>query len=447
MHRLRIVARSKTATLAVVVGVVRDSTTRSARAMVEPRFVGQCEISPPPARFVVADLDPEGRPYRLARLLVRFGNEPIGLLTVPVVDGEVDVDALVAEASRRFGPGIEALTAAVVEGSHVSLDSVAGSNPPAISVVIGTRRRPEHVVACVERLLKQDYPSAFEVIIVENGIVDDATRSVVADRYGADDRVRYMAEPRSGLSRARNIGLAAARYRIAAFLSDDIRVDPDWMLSLARGFARHPDVKAVTGFCPPAYLDTAEQLMFEGLMAWGSRQGFRAELHGLGLGGDPLAPYRPGSFANGSNMAFDTDYFRAIGGFDERLGPGTECRGGEDLDAPVRLLVDGHRIAFEPAAVGWHADRYDDRPFHQHMYTYGLGLTAFLTKHLLDRATRPVMVSRIPHGLKLLLTTSEASDEELTPSFPIGPRNHLHHLMGRIAGPFVYLRSTRLGVR
>lgn len=405
-------------------------------------WVGDFELVGGPERLVVTDLDPFGRPYQRARLLILSSGEPIGMMTVDVSNAEIDVDAVAAEARDAFGPELAALSVAAGSGREpVTLSEISAGSPPAVSIVIGTRNRPEHVVACLGRLCKQDYPSVFEIIVVENGIVNDATEKAVRLHYGTDERVRYMAESRPGLSRARNIGLAAARYPIAAFLSDDILVEPNWLLSLARGFGRDEKVKAVTGFCPPAYLDTPEQLMFEGLMSWGTRQGFKPELYGATSSSDPLHPYRPGKFANGSNMAFDTAVFRSAGGFDEKLGPGTRCRGGEDLDAPIRLLIDGHKIAFEPAAVGWHADRYDDRPFHQHMYTYGLGLTAFLTKHLMESQTRSVMLRRIPHGLKSLATVSDATDDLLNDAFPIGRKNSLCHLWGRVAGPGTYVRA------
>ena len=288
---------------------------------------------------------------------------------------------------------------------------------------------------------QQDYPSPVEVIVVDNGSADDSTRAAVAATFAGDERVRYMTEARPGLSRARNIGLSAARYPVVAFLSDDIRVDGLWLLAVARGFARHPDVACVTGPCPPAFLDTAEQLLFESAMAWGSRQGFEPTVHRYRSDHDRLHPYRPGSFATGANMSFLTDHLRTLGGFDENLGPGTTARGGEDLDTPIRLLAGGRSVAFEPAAIGWHADRFDDRPFSAHLYTYGLGLTAFLTKHLLDRRLRRGLIRRIPAGLPVLVKGFDEPDDVLRRELPIPLRFHLWHLAGRLMGPLAYVRS------
>jgi GT2 family glycosyltransferase len=176
-------------------------------------------------------------------------------------------------------------------------------------------------------------------------------------------------------------------------------------------------------------------------MAWGWRNGFEPLLVGPESSGDRLFPYWLG-IANGANMSVDTAYFRESGGFDETLGPGTLARGGEDLDVPVRVLLDGGRIVFEPAALGWHADRYDDRSFVAHMYTYGLGLTAFLASHLLDRRTRWQLLRCAPFGAGYLLrpATLPRSGEQLD-GVPVRMIYRLANLAGRLAGPIALLRS------
>ena len=416
----------------------------------DPLWVGDVDLAAPATSLGAGVADPDGRRYRRARLLVRLRGEPVGLLTVDLGEHGVDLDEVERLASERFGTRIDRLGgpttgAGADAGLAEDLAAIAAGAPPAVSVVIGTRNRPDHVVDCVQAVLKQHYPSAIEVIVVDNGASDRTTAQAVASAFGGDDRVRYMTEVRPGLSRARNIGLSAARYPVTAFLSDDIRVDPLWLLALARGFERDPTVACVTGICPPAYLDTTEQLLFESAMTWGSRQGFDPVLHRFTSDDDPLHPYRMGRVATGANMSFRTDALRRIGGFDERLGPGTLARGGEDLDAPIRVLADGGLVAFEPAAIGWHADRFDDRPFSAHMYTYGVGLTAFLTKHLTDRRLRREVLRRIPAGLPTLLKGFDRTDDVLRRELPIPVRYHLWHLLGRGMGPVAYLRSRWAG--
>lgn len=420
-----------------------------------PLWVSEIELADPPPR-IVADHPPAGsieaERYQRARLLIRLQGEPLGVMSVALTRGEAPVEAVVAEACEQFAPAIERRLGADwrrrVHGPLPLLSPelaavIDDPDLPGVSVVVGTRNRPDHAVNCVARVLKQTYPGPVEVIVVDNGASSDATRTAVAAEFGDDERVRYIHEGRPGLSRARNIGLAAATHPITAFLSDDIMVDSLWLAAVVRAFRRAPDVRCVVGYCPPMYLDTEAQLVFEKTMAWGWRFGFEPRLIGPHLANDRLYPYRIG-FGVGANMSFDTTWFRTRGGFDETLGPGTLSRGGEDIDAPIRILLEGGQCVFEPAAIGWHADRYDDRSFETHMYTYGVGLTAFLASHLFDRRTRWHLLRRAPFGAKYLLAPEALPDsvarlDEVHKRFRYTALN----MVGRLVGPVLWLRSRR----
>lgn len=412
-----------------------------------PLWVDELELTAPPSSFVAPRV-PERRGYDRARILVRLQGEPLGHLEVDLDGGRADPDDVVASAIDRFGPTIadrlggdpRRRLAGPVRAMAPSLDAIAGADAPPVSVVIGTRNRTEHLVACIDAVLNQDYDGDVEVIVVDNAPSGPETEAAVGDRFGADDRVRYVLERRPGLSRARNLGLAQARHQLVAFLSDDIRVDPLWLRALARGFARRADVAVVAGLTPPLYLDTEEQQLFERSMGWGWRNGFQPEVIDDTAGGN-LWPYRFG-VATGANLAFRTVDLEAIGGFDEALGPGTIARGGEDLDAVCRIALAGGAVAFEPAVLGWHADRYDDRTFSGHMYTYGLGLLAFLTAHLADRRTRSALMAKIPFGIRHLFTLSalDRSEDQLSHG-PARARYRLANAAGRLAGPMAYVRS------
>ncbi|MGF1597071.1 MAG: glycosyltransferase [Acidimicrobiales bacterium] len=406
-----------------------------------PVWVTELDLVAPPPRLVAPPPPGGVGTYELVYLLLRVGSEPLAMANHALVDGELDVAAVIDEATATHGARIDELAR-----RSLRVCDVLGHDTPPISVVIGTYRRPEKVAACVARVLKQGYPAPFEVIVVENGRIDDATERILADRFGADARVRHLSILEPGLSRARNVGLAAAHHPITAFLSDDILVDSHWMLAIARGFARHDDVRCVLGYCPQLYLDTEQQQTFEHLMRWGSENGFEPFLASDAGRADPLHPYRIASY-NGSNMSFDTDYFRRSGGFDEALGPGTPARGGEDLDAPVRVLLAGHDVSFEPAALGWHNDEQAGRGFASHMFTYGLGLTAFLASHALDpRCRRPLFVRAI-RGARYVLPSGPAGSASPFPRARVRRRYWLANVAGRLAGPVALVRSRRAGHR
>ena len=90
-----------------------------------------------------------------------------------------------------------------------------------------------------------------------------------------------------------------------------------------------------------------------------------------------------------------------LGGFANDLGAGTRARGGEDLDLYVRVLLARHLLVYEPAAVIWH--RHPDGPQHlqREIFNYGVGLSAMMTKQMLDGHTRAIL-GRVPAGLRFV---------------------------------------------
>jgi glycosyltransferase involved in cell wall biosynthesis len=122
---------------------------------------------------------------------------------------------------------------------------------PKLSVILPTFDRAGSLKRALDALLRQTaLPGSYEVIVVDNNSTD-GTAGVVA--LFDDRRVRLVAEPRQGLSYARNTGLAAARGRIAAFTDDDVEVAPDWVETIVSSLGRHPHVAGLGGRVLPAW--------------------------------------------------------------------------------------------------------------------------------------------------------------------------------------------------
>jgi glycosyltransferase involved in cell wall biosynthesis len=88
---------------------------------------------------------------------------------------------------------------------------------PFVSVIIPTRNRAHLLHRTLESVLKQSTEN-LEVIVVDDGSTD-STAAVAA---AADPRVRVLRNPKpTGVSAARNRGIAAARGEWIAFCDDD----------------------------------------------------------------------------------------------------------------------------------------------------------------------------------------------------------------------------------
>ncbi len=98
-----------------------------------------------------------------------------------------------------------------------------------VSVVVPTYNRADCLARAVDSALNQTGASV-EVLVVDDGSVD-ATADLMAQRYGADARVRYFRQPNRGVAAARNAALREARGDFVAFLDSDDVWKP-WKLAL-----------------------------------------------------------------------------------------------------------------------------------------------------------------------------------------------------------------------
>jgi glycosyltransferase involved in cell wall biosynthesis len=305
---------------------------------------------------------------------------------------------------------------------------------PFISVVICTRDRVDQLEACLNHLDRQDYP-AFEVVVVDNAATSDAVRILVEARQSRM-KYRYVAEPRGGLSWARNAGIAAARGEIIAFLDDDEGPDRHWLAGLASGFARGNDIGCVTGMIAPARLDTQVQWWFEVAGGHSKGRGFSSAVFSRHGPQSPLYPLPP--FGAGGNMAFRRDALARIGGFDVALGAGTPALAGEDTLALTLVLLAGYRIAYEPAALIRHDHYADMDGLTRQQHGYGVGLTAYYTALLRHQpSVFPALLRLLPTAVGYMRggKDSDAVPHDLQAELRRRKRR------GMLAGPVAYAQS------
>ncbi len=93
---------------------------------------------------------------------------------------------------------------------------------PEVSVVVPVYKAEQYLPKCVESLLAQTFAN-FELILVDDGSPDGCP--ALCDRYASGDpRVRVVHQANSGVSAARNAGIAAARGAWMCFVDSD-----DWV--------------------------------------------------------------------------------------------------------------------------------------------------------------------------------------------------------------------------
>ena len=103
-----------------------------------------------------------------------------------------------------------------------------------ISIIVPVYKAKHHLSRCVDSILSQTYPY-LEVILVDDGSPDESGK--ICDEYARiDSRVQVIHQENSGVSAARNAGLAKARGEWISFVDSDDYIDLDmyaYLLELA----------------------------------------------------------------------------------------------------------------------------------------------------------------------------------------------------------------------
>jgi GT2 family glycosyltransferase len=370
------------------------------------------------------ELAREGDPYRSALLIATRAGVPVAVQSL-MLDGGTRIEP--AELRGLFSDPPPETAASVPRYGTV----------PSVSVVVTTCAQPESLLATVASVLACD-PAPLEVIVVENRPQGSPVAAALGERFGDDDRVRYLEESRVGLSWARNTGINASTGDVVAVTDDDVLVNPRWIDWLGRAFASEPDVACVTGLILPADLETDEQVFIEQFAGFG--KGFERRVFHISTPTSPLAPFAAGEYGSGACTAIRREIAQELGGFDQALGAGTIARGGEDLDLYVRLLLTGHTIVYEPAAMIFH--RHPDATEHvrREVFCYGVGLSAMVMKQMVAGQALAVL-RRLPRALRYLLDPTSRKNVRKGPEYD--HRYDWIERAGIAAGPFAYLASRR----
>ncbi len=311
------------------------------------------------------------------------------------------------------------------------------ADEPKITVVIATRDRTASLLRCLASVSRLNY-RAFDVVVVDSAPASDLTARTLAGRQDWPFTLRYLRAARPGLALAHNEALRAVTGEIVAFTDDDVEVDGEWLSAFAEAFTE-TGAACVTGLILPAELETRAQLLVE--RAGGFARGFTRRTFTSDMPDpEPLFPFTAGRFGSGANMAFRTGWLLSHGGFDPATGAGTPAKGGDDLIAFLRTIVDGGTLVYEPAAVLRHWHRRDYEGMRRQAFGYGMGLGAYLTAAVWSR---PLLLAAMlrragPAAVHMLGSHSEKNSGR-GESFP---RELVwRELAGVLAGPLGYARS------
>ena len=224
---------------------------------------------------------------------------------------------------------------------------------PFISIVIPTYNRPDQIAVCLRACSRLDYPhDRFEVLVVDDGGTTPLDEIVA--RFHGVLTLKLLRQENAGPAAARNRGAYEAAGQLLVFTDGDCVAAPDWLARLAERHVQASDCAIGGETCNALasnIYSTASQLLVSYLLTYYSG-----------------APERVRFFPS-SNLAFPTERFRSVGGFNASYPRAA----GEDRELCDRWQHQGYRMIHAPEAVVYHSHHLMAKTFLRQHFHYGRG--------------------------------------------------------------------------
>ncbi|MEW6663847.1 MAG: mycofactocin biosynthesis glycosyltransferase MftF [Thermodesulfobacteriota bacterium] len=283
-------------------------------------------------------------------------------------EGRLTFRDMAASIPRDDPSKVKRFLSDLVREGYLSQEGIDPSiDWPPVSVIIPVRNRPKEIAACLDSLERVSYPrDRLEVIVVNDASTDGTPRVV------AEFPVRQISlDERRHAPGCRNMGAAAARGEVLAFIDSDCVADPLWLKELVPAFEQE-EVGVVGGLVDSAMedngLDRYERVKSSLRVAsWYKRSHERERSF----------------YVPSCNLLVRRSLFLKIGGFREDLLVG------EDVDFCWRMEDQGGWIDYLPVGKVYHRHRNRMKDFCIRRFEYGASepalqqLHASRVKHLL----------------------------------------------------------------
>ena len=202
-----------------------------------------------------------------------------------------------------------------------------------ISLVMATVGRTEEIRRLIESLILQK-EKRFELIAVDQNN-DDRLVPILADAIARGLEIKHLRLEKPNLSKARNLGIDAARYPIVGFPDDDCWYDPLCLEGVCHEFFKNDKLGACIALWEER--DSGSHSIAPHLLEWKVVSAFRSV---------PISSI---------TLFIKHEKICTVGGFDNRLGIGRWYGSGEETDLVMRLVRHGYQIQFSPNVIVHHA--------------------------------------------------------------------------------------------
>ncbi len=230
-----------------------------------------------------------------------------------------------------------------------------------------------------------------EVLVIANACTDTTHEFLDAYQHANDGRLPLLwhAEPKPGKSNALNFAMPLVGASIVAFVDDDHRVDPTYLVEICRAAEAYPDAALFCGRILPDWDGTEPDWVHDD----GPYRVYPLPVPRFDMGTEPRELNADIAVPGGGNLFLRQPWLNKVGHFATDFGPvGHNLGGAEDLEWVIRALCLGARLQYVPSVV-------------QHHYVDGARLTLpYLMQKAFVRSASTVRLDKTQaHGVPLYI--------------------------------------------
>ena len=218
------------------------------------------------------------------------------------------------------------------------------------SIIIPLYNRPQEIDELLHTLTRQTY-TQFEVLVIEDGSVNDAKD--IVNKYAHDLDIQYYFKANEGQGFTRNYGFARAKGDYFVIFDSDCLIPEDY-LEIVKNYLLEHKLDAYGG--PDAAHDTftpVQKAISYAMTSPFTTGGIRGNKKHIGQ-------FHPRSF----NMGVSREVWETVGGF-------ILTRLGEDIEYSIRIHEHGFKIGLIPAARVFHKRRTSFGQFYKQLHFFG----------------------------------------------------------------------------
>ncbi|MCS7091841.1 MAG: glycosyltransferase family 2 protein [Patescibacteria group bacterium] len=214
---------------------------------------------------------------------------------------------------------------------------------PLVSVVIPMYKSKPYINACINSVLKINYP-CYEILVIVDGDDTDTYYQVVSKFKNKKLKV-FLSKKRLWLAGARSLGFKKSKGKYVALLDHDVEVASDWLDEHIAILEEDKSVVATQG----KTLDINQRKIIQTTAIRLYKQFMWVKCVGFGEEDKGQYVSKEYSLAGATNVVFRKSVVAKFGFYDEKLRFNID-----DLDLAIRLWGSGYKTVTATRSIIYH---------------------------------------------------------------------------------------------